>query len=338
MPQSDIATIDGITDQKILISPLDWGLGHAARCVPLIRRLSENDNEVVVVTSPAVKLFLKQELEAIRFIHFIGYNISYSKTLPAWVKIALDYKRLRMIIKREEYLTEELAQREKPDLIISDNRFGFRSSHVKSVMISHQLQIMAPFFKTWVNAQNQFYLNKFNEIWVPDNYGKNNLSGELSNTKGIYKPVKFIGPLSRFEKQNNVTENIDLLILLSGPEPSRSILEEKLSQIDFSSLKKVVMIRGIKGGQKISNRSIEVMELVTGTQLSDIIARAKMVMCRSGYSTLLDIDAMQKKAILVPTPGQPEQEYLAKYWNEKEGFATLRQADVNEKTVLSYFS
>ena len=196
---------------------------------------------------------------------------------------------------------------------------------------------MAPFFKTWVNAQNQFYLNKFNEVWVPDNYGKNNLSGELSNTKGIYKPVKFIGPLSRFNKYDNVTEDIDLLILLSGPEPSRSILEEKLSQIDFSSLKKVVMIRGVKGGQKISNSSIDVMELVTGTQLSDIIARSKMVMCRSGYSTLLDINAMQKKAILVPTPGQPEQEYLAKYWKDKEGFATLRQADVNEKTVLSYF-
>ncbi len=310
-----------ISDKTIFISPLDWGLGHATRCVPIIKELSIN-NKVIIGTSSLNRSFFDKNFPTLQKINLPSYNISYSKNLPVWIKILIQWPKINAVIDEEKKLLEKIIIENKIDLVISDNRFGLYHKNVESIFITHQLNVQSPLFLGLANKKNKEYIHQFNKVWVPDHKNENErLSGQLSNSEGVKIPVEYIGPqsvLNDIEINSYNDEKCHLLILLSGVEPQRSILENKLLEKFKDSRKKIVLVRGSNSEFNAVNKNISVFNFAFDGELKKLILGAETVICRSGYSTLMDLHLLnKKKIILIPTPGQTEQEYLAEYWKEK---------------------
>ncbi|WP_317898760.1 glycosyltransferase [Aurantibacillus circumpalustris] len=320
--------------KTIFISPIDWGLGHASRCVRLIEDLSKN-NTVIIGTTPLTSFFFDRYFPKLQKVEVPSYKIAYSKRLPLWIKLLLQWPKIKRTIREEKKQLEKIVDRYKIDLIISDNRFGLSHPFVHSIFITHQLNVKTPFFSSIANNINRNYIHKFNEVWVPDfEDPKLRLSGELSDSSRIKTPVKYIGPqsaLTNFQTSNSNSEKYDYLILLSGVEPQRTILENCLLEKFKDSNKKIVFVRG--SNSKITNKStnIRLINFCFGEKLQSLIVNSETVICRSGYSTLMDLYLLNKKnIILIPTPGQTEQEYLADYFEKKFKCKKVLQREITE--------
>ncbi len=317
------------SNKNIIVAPLDWGLGHAARCVPLIIELQKK-NKVTVAVTPSIKKFILAELPTTTTVDVCSYNISYSKTLPVWLKILMQYFKIKKTIKQENKELEKLIAQHKFDLIISDNRFGFRNKDVTSIIITHQLTIQSPLFKNIATKINCDYLNQFDNVWVLDNETEN-LAGTISKGNLWLTKKHYLGPLSRLLPINKQTQKtIDVLILLSGVEPQRSILEKKLIEKFSNSNLSVVLVRGSETHFQ-SAKNITSYNLITTNELNELIEKSKTIICRSGYSTLMDLHAAKfdlSNLILIPTPGQTEQEYLGQHWKTKFGCKLFNQKEI----------
>jgi spore coat polysaccharide biosynthesis predicted glycosyltransferase SpsG len=306
-----------ISGKTILISALDWGLGHATRCVPLIHELKKN-NTVIIGVTPLTRTVFEEEFPGLQKVELPAYNVRYSKILPLWLKLLLSWPAIKAVIKQEEEIAGELVQKLKIDVLISDNRFGFRSKKAHSVFITHQLFLKTPFAAGIAQRINRKYINLFDEVWVPDyEQEANSLSGELSHGTHFHKNVKYIGPQSRLVKNEHLGIKYDVLFLLSGPEPQHSILASKLLQVtaEHDHLKFVLASSHFSAGNK---KNLEVYTAPTAAKLGELVAQSRKIVCRSGYSTLMDLHLLGKKdLVLIPTPGQTEQEYLARLWEQK---------------------
>lgn len=327
-------------NRHILVCPLDWGLGHAARCVPLIKQLKEQGNRVVAGCTSWQKEFLQSEVRDLEYVELFGYNVAYSIHTPLALKILWQFPRLRYLCLKEHAWLGSFVSSNKIDVVISDNRYGLYTPHAECVLITHQLQIPAPWLKDSVNQINRRYIEKFDVCWVPDYPGEEtSLGGKLSHTARQPANVKYIGPLSRFTKQPLSFPEFDVLVLLSGAEPQRSVLEEKLCAALRESGLKVCFVRGTAaaGAQPFAS-SFTVVDICNSSQLQDLLLRSRNIICRSGYSTLMDLHALGLKAILVPTPGQGEQEYLAELWRDRFGCAAIEQKNVSAPLIISLLS
>ncbi len=325
-------------NKKILLAPLDWGLGHAARCVPLIKQLQQQKNSLVIACTTVQKSFLQQEITGVTYVYLFGYNVRYASTLPLWIKIAWQMPRLCMVVRRENKWLANYLQKDKIDIVISDNRFGFYSKEVESIFITHQLNIQSPALKKLVNVVNASFIKNFNTCWIPD-YEKeqDRLSGVLSQPEQSLKNTIFIGPLNRFEKKETQEKKYDLLILLSGPEPQRTWLEEKLISVLLNTNYKIALVRGsyLPLSTKLHG-NFHVTDIASTSQLQELFNSSEKIICRSGYSTLMDLHALGLKALLIPTSGQTEQEYLATYWKDKFGFTFLEQKNISKENIEIY--
>lgn len=235
------------TKKRILVAPLDWGLGHATRCIPVISELIKQGAEVFVAASDKPLRLLQQEFPDLNFIRIPGYDIRYSKGKNMIWQMAASSPKIWLKIKQENSLLKKLIKRYKLDGIISDNRYGLWSEDIPSVIITHQLFIQSAIAQRLLHKITQNHLSKFDEVWVPDFEGDNNLSGKLSHGKEIPKNVIYIGPLSRFygRELSNQEYKYDLMGIFSGPEPQRSILEagiiEQIKKINIKAL----IVRGL---------------------------------------------------------------------------------------------
>lgn len=324
-------------NKTIFIAPLDWGLGHATRCVPLIRQLMKN-NRVILGVTPITKWILDEEFPELNQIELPSYKIKYSKKLPLWLKLGIDAPRISKAIREEHQLLNRLIPSHNIDVVISDNRFGLYSKKIHSVFITHQLFLKAPVFKGVAQRINKKYILRFNEVWIPDYKEEANcLSGELSHSKKhFHKNVRYIGPLSRLEDVKVKVEKnkYDQLILLSGPEPGRSLLEEALVKKYKGSAKNIALVRGSREKDALSikkKNEFTVYDLPAKEELKKLILSADTIICRSGYSTLMDMHYLgKKKLILIPTPGQTEQVYLAEYWKKKFKSIVCHEKDLGK--------
>ncbi len=332
--------MNGQKNRRILLAPLDWGLGHATRCIPIIRSLQEQGCEVVVASDGAVTALLGNEFPEMEIKILKGYGISYSKNASLFGSMLQQLPDILQSIKFEQQWLSDLLKKESFDLVISDNRPGFYSKQVPSVYITHQLLIHSGKGK-WLNRLLQQlhsrYMKKFTEVWVPDMEAENNLAGELSHpTNPIIHPV-YLGLLSRMQPTTSETR-YDLMILLSGPEPQRTILEEKLIA-QFSSFKgTVLLVRGLPNSTTSSLQlpeHIAVYNHLPANELQQAICSAQLIICRSGYTTLMDLVRLDKKAVLIPTQGQPEQEYLAQYMQQKQLFPSIEQRNIDLQGAIS---
>jgi len=325
---SDPDKINNLQKRKIrvLIAPLDWGLGHATRCLPIIYELLRKGCEVCVACNERQAHLMRTEVPDAQIIPLPGYNFRYSK-LGALNKLATIFQvpKILIAIKREHRWLRDVFKKESFDLIISDNRYGFYNQTAYSVFITHQLQIQVPgnkWLQRILQKWNYYFINRFNECWIPDFKVEPNLAGELSHPEVLPKiVVRYIGLLSRFENIVVSTRKpVDILILISGPEPQRTVLEEKIVDQLQKIKRSAIVVRGLPEMKDVrkSFNNISFFNHLPAQELNELMSNAQVVISRSGYSTVMDIIQLGKKSILVPTPGQTEQEYLAAYLMQKK--------------------
>ena len=330
-----------ISPLKVLVAPLDWGLGHATRCIPVIRSLLAANCLVFIAASGKVKALLEMEFPFLPIQYLPGYNITYaSNSWGLLFKIVAQIPRIISAIKQEQLWLQKVVQEEQIDVVISDNRYGLYHPAIISVFITHQLRIKAPwpFIEIILQKLNYHFINKYSACWVLDAPTSNNLAGDLSHP--VKKPVthlQYIGGISRFQKKEAELGR-HLLIILSGPEPQRTLLEN----IVVSDLKTftdpVILVRGLPQTKEtiLVQRNITVYNHLPSAELERNILEATFIISRCGYSTVMDLAVMQKKSILIPTPGQTEQQYLAKHLMKKNFALCIEQKKFRLKAALSF--
>ena len=327
--------------EKILICPLNWGLGHASRCIPIIRILEKNDYNVFLAACGNAYYLLEETFPHLPIFRFDDYNITYTKGKNLNRKIFFQTPGIFLNIFREHKKLKKLLRELEIDIVISDNRFGLWNKKIRSVYITHQIHIKAPgnnrIIEKLLFKVHGYFIRKYNVCWVPDFAGNFKLAGSLSGNDKLPGNAKYIGTLSRFSKpQEEITKDFDLCVLLSGPEPQRSIFEEIiLAQLKRSNYKAVVLLgQPSEHLQTIIDGRIHIFSSLLPDEIQNYILRSEVVVARSGYSTIMDMASLGSKAILVPTPGQTEQEYLADYLSEKNIFHTVSQDDFNLDSAM----
>lgn len=320
--------------KKVLISPLDWGLGHATRVMPLIEHLDQNGVEVIVSSYGESHVFLKREFPALLHINHPGIEVNYPKN-GAWMAFHFLQKlpMLHAAIRSEWRMTQEIIAEYAPDLIISDNRYGVYSEVIPSVFITHQTQIKSPLFENSVNFINHRHINRFHQCWVPDDL-ENSLSGELSAHGKITTPVKRIGFLSTLRSQKSESQ-FDFCFVVSGPEPQRTLFQQKLLRIASEMPEKNFAL--ITNSQKNIDASanVKVFQHCKRETVHSVLLSAELIVSRPGYSTLMDLAGTHTKCLFIPTPGQTEQEYLAEELQKKNIARTVKQQELKAEHLLA---
>jgi uncharacterized protein (TIGR00661 family) len=318
---------------RILLAPLDWGLGHATRCIPIIRELIKQECEVWIAAEGAQESLLKTEFPQLSFLHLQGYRVKYARSKAGllWQMLIQSPKFLQVIKKEYEWL-KKAVDKHHFDIVISDNRYGLHHSKIPCVFITHQLTIKSPLGKwseSFLQKKNYSYINQFVECWVPDTE-ENGLAGELSHPQKLPgTKVQYIGSLSRFTKTNFAEINDHLLFILSGPEPQRTVLENKVVDEVSQYNGTATIVRGLPADHSLipSTNMIRFYNHLPADALNDEMQKAEYIISRTGYSTVMDIAALQKKSILIPTPGQTEQEYLGEYLSAKQFAVCVSQKE-----------
>lgn len=325
-------------DKRILVAPLDWGLGHASRCIPVIQELIAQGAQVIIGADKQPMKLLKNEFPDCEAVRVPGMNISYPKHLSMSTFMALKAPHFFQTISKEQENLKLIVENYKIDGVISDNRYGLYNKDKPSILITHQLFIQAPIFKNLLKKLTAKYISKYYCCWIPDIQGENNLSGILSHQSTNLKNLRFVGPLSRFmNHQNDSSKNQkfkrELMIVLSGPEPTRSQFEKlilnQLKHLDIEAL----LVRGIvenSPSKKLNKKGkIQVKNHLSSKEMLQEIQDSEIILCRSGYSSVMDLAVINKKAIIVPTNGQTEQEYLAKHLSNNKFLYSTTEKDLN---------
>jgi uncharacterized protein (TIGR00661 family) len=319
--------------KRILVAPLNWGIGHATRCIPIINALIDHNYEVILAAEGRPLHLLSVEFPKLEIIRFADYNINYSKYLPMSISMLLQTPKLLWNIKKEQAALQSIIKDYTIDGVISDNRFGLYSKAIPCAFITHQLQIQSPYFSDSMRNFNYKYINKFDACWVIDDE-KNNLAGSLSKPNTLPNNTIYIGTQSRFEKQES-KKKYDFLAIVSGPEPQRTILEKGLVNALKDRTEKSLIVLGkpeLNTSEKIGSLSLK--SHLNAKELNTAILQSELIICRPGYSTIMDLAKLEKKAIFIPTPGQTEQEYLAENFMSKGICYSQNQSDFNFELAL----
>ncbi len=333
------------TKKTVLIAPLDWGLGHAARCMPLINELQKYHLRIIIAAEGPVKTMLKKEFPNIQIIQLSGYRIQYGKNKHWFAfKLFLQLPKIIITIYKEHLWLKKVVKNYSINAVISENRFGLYHNSVTCVYITHQLFIKTGnrFSEIIVSKIHNWVIKKYTQCWVPDFKGQQNIAGALSHPKKMPANVQYIGCLSRFEKKEITQKEFALLIILSGPEPQRTIFENVLLSQLSNFNDKVLFVRGLPDNleeailPKIISSKINIVfkNYLTAQQLNVAIPQSALVISRSGYTTIMDLLKLGQKAVLVPTPGQTEQEYLARYLLHQNIFYSIAQQNFLLQDVI----
>lgn len=318
-------------EYRVLIAPLDWGLGHATRCIPIIKELIQLNCEVLIVADKKIFSLLKNEFPNAVFLRHKGYEIEYSRYRNLFaLTLFFQIPKIIFSIFREKKWINNAIREHSIHAVISDNRFGMYSKEIPSIYITHQLCIKTGNIFTDIIAQkmHNYFIKKYTACWIPD-FKINGLAGELSHPQKIPENVTYVGALSRFNLLGDVEIIYDLLISISGPEPQRTIFENEILKQLKTFQGKVFLIRGLPSEKNVLKdfNSIKIKNHLAADELNKAMQQSKIIISRSGYTTVMDLAALRKKAILIPTPGQKEQEYLAKYLFQKQYFFSTQQKD-----------
>ena len=290
---------------------------------------------------------LTLEFNEISFVHLDGYEFEYGDSAnTTFYKVIRQIPKILTRIKSENAWLKGYLTEKKVDLVISDNRFGFYSAEVPSIYITHQLAIrtgLGRLVDGMIRRKNYSYINRFKECWVPDT-GSDGLAGVLSHPNRLpVVPVKYLGTLSRFEDCDPGRlpgPAPYLMILISGPEPQRTIFERLvLDELkDYNGT--AILLRGLPGSDSTiaSSPKLIIHNHLPAKQLNDLLCKVKVIVSRPGYTSVMDLMKLKKKCIFIPTPGQTEQEYLAGYLYEKKFAMAYRQKNFSLKKALQRFN
>jgi UDP-N-acetylglucosamine transferase subunit ALG13 len=327
--------------KRILVAPLDWGLGHTSRCVPIIKELQLQEAKVIVACNVHQKMYLQQEVADVEYILREGYNIRYAKSkLGLMLRLVAQVPKLLSSIIGEHAWLQVIVETRKINGVISDNRYGLYTKKVPCIFITHQLQIQVPIGKSIVHRMNQYFIKQYRQCWVPDFDGENSLSGILSNADG-YENVKKIGILSRFAKENHLVNHTQkphsVLCILSGPEPQKTMLMQlmvnQIKEINYS----LTIVGDANAETKTSSEKINYISIADTNTLHQLILSHQYIITRSGYSSMMDLHQLGRHAIIIPTPGQTEQEYLGEYLMQKKWHLSANQSSFNlQKSIVAF--
>ncbi|MFA5418250.1 MAG: glycosyltransferase [Bacteroidales bacterium] len=318
------------TQKTVVVCPLDWGLGHATRMVPVIELLLRFGARVVIAADNRPLAFLKQRFPEGIFEKLPGYTPKYPR-YGALMPLVLmtNYPLMMMKARAAQNLLLRIVKKYQAGIVISDNRYELSIPGVYSIFVTHQLHIQTngwqKLFKSFITSNIKAYLNRYDEVWIPDFAGTPNLSGMLSHPPiNIKLKQSYVGLLSRFAQINCSPGHpgYDIVVLISGPEPQRSLLENKLTKQALSLDIKALIIKGQpENSEEYQQGNVHFLSHANDHQIAEFIAGAGLVISRPGYSTLMDLAFLQKKAACIPTPGQTEQLYLAnKLMEEKMAY------------------
>lgn len=315
--------------KRILVAVLNWGLGHAARCIPLISELQAHGHHVILAADGRAGILLQKEFPTLQYIKLPAYNIRYGSSNMI-LNMAWQWPKVLFAAVREHKKIRALVSQDRIDLIISDNRFGCFNPKIKSIFITHQVWIKTPFsfLSFLVNRFNHWGIKRFDECWIPDWHLEPRLAGDLSRPIPNH-PHRYLGILSRMTPrlEEITVKKHSIVAILSGPEPQRTRFEQLIIKQAKVLDRPMLLIQGKAEVQTVEKKEgkITVLPFVSGKDLNAILLKADLVLCRSGYSSVMDLLMLGKRAILVPTPGQTEQEYLAELCLEKGWFYSQPQ-------------
>lgn len=328
--------------KRVLVAPLDWGLGHATRCIPIIRALQARGCSVLLAASGDALQVLRQEFPSLFYATLPAYRPRYPAEGESMVWVmAQQLPKFLRVIRREHIALERIVREQSVDLVIADNRYGCWSASVPSIFITHQCTILMPRRFGWlasiVARMNQRSIKRFTRCWLPDYPGEASLAGKLVECG---EPVRgsgqrYIGALSRLLPATPRQKRYDLVCVFSGPEPQRTLLEQLVTaQVNASTLR-VLIVRGLPGGRTLPplETRAEVVNFLASDALQEALEVSHCVLARSGFSTVMDLAHVGGNAIFVPTPGQTEQAYLAARLTEKKVAYSVAQQDFHLDTA-----
>jgi len=328
--------------KRVLIVPLDWGLGHATRCLPIIYELKRRGATVFLAGDGGVAELLKNSVPDAVLLPLKGYRIHYSSGSRFFI-LHLIFQSFSFLksIRNEHRWLKQIIMEHQIDVVISDNRFGMWTKSKPCYFITHQLQIITNSRLTDFIAKriNWYFIKKFSCCWIMD-HKDNGLAGLLSHPK--HPPpfcFRYLGLSSRFKKSETLKSE-HILFLISGPEPSRTQFENIILQQIEDVDQPVILVRGLPDEKNLlshQNNQLVAYNHLNSETLADLIASASVVICRAGYSTLMDLATLQVHAIIVPTPGQTEQEYLSSYLHQKKLFFQCRQEQFKLEEVIKQY-
>lgn len=333
-----LAYLKTVTGKRILIAPLDWGLGHAVRCIPIIYHLLSNYNEAILAVTASTRPVLQKAFPKCTFIEVPPYRVVYPFNTMI-INMFLQAPRIFINTWREYFWLQRIIEQYEIDAVISDNRFGLFSNKCPTVFITHQIQIPTPNpLTSWFSSfVHQLYIKKFDTCWIPDWPDEKALAPALSIPKSVSFKYRHIGWLSNAVLIPDLERKWDALFVLSGPEPLRTTLEvairKQLSAINGQFL----IIRGTTTETKnswISSPHVHTIDLASRSEINEAISRTDILVSRSGYTTLMDLSVWQKPALLIPTPGQYEQVYLGSYLHKQRFAFCVKQNQLDLKVHL----
>ena len=325
---------------NIFVSPLEWGLGHAGRMIPLVRNLRAKGHNVFIGSGEEHLAFFRKEIPGLKYIVFPGFRIRYSGWLPQYLVIIVKIPMLLYHSIREHARLKKIIREHSVDIVISDSRIGLWNNKVKSVLVMHFPRIPFPYrFRFMEKAGiclSKLVIKKFSYCYIPDLEGRENLTGKLSHDLTLPVNARFIGILSRFSnyaiKDIAVSRKFRYLVILSGPEPQKGILKKKLFEI-LSRKNEQTIILGAdpsSGSTEYVSGKITYLKHLPEEQMAQLLLSCDMIITRSGYTTIMELVSINRSAILIPTPGQTEQEYLAQYLSDKSWFTSITQKELND--------
>jgi UDP:flavonoid glycosyltransferase YjiC (YdhE family) len=325
---------------KVLVAPLNWGVGHATRCIPIIRFLIKRGDEVHIASDGQALELLHSYFPDLPLHELPPLTISYTRRLPLYFAFPCMGLRLFVHYLKDRKAIKQLVEAEHFECIFSDNRYGIHSPKAKSYLITHQLRVCFGSRYEWLERLSTRIIRRlaspFNACLVPDYDSANNLAGRICKPIDGLK-VLYTGPQSRYpiDEPDIPLPSYDLLIILSGPEPQRTQLERVIASLAECSVKRIMLVRGTKAAPtEPLPLNISTLDFAGDLMLQTLIKSSKAIIARAGYSTIMDLNALGRGAVLVPTPHQPEQEYLATWLDGKRGFIRGEQ---NKKSLEGYF-
>ena len=338
---------------RVLVCPLDWGLGHATRCIPLIRALQANGHQVRIGAAGGGLGLLRGEFPELDVFEFPGYRVRYAVSPRLFLPVMLwQLPRVLSGMREESRRLEKILADHPADVVISDGRYGVRPRRLPGIFITHQVFIRIPgrfpglaWAERILLALNLRRLRAFDAVWVPDFPGTDSLSGSLSHKPGAPANLEFIHPLSRFTESAVPAPEVDILAVVSGPEPQRTLFERILHNQMMGMQGTRVLVRGLPGGVgalPASSHTISAIvpggltefDHLSGAELAGLFGAARMVVARSGYTTVMELAGLgARAALMVPTPGQSEQEYLADHLEQAGAAIRMDQHSIDLRSA-----
>jgi hypothetical protein len=325
--------------ERIFIAPLNWGLGHATRTADLLLTIMQRYPEATIKlgSDGAAAAWLRQRFPEFEVIELPGYHIRYPRGKALVARLVMAAPGILARILHERRALRKILKKYPADLLISDNRYGIYHPRCFSVFVTHQLEVQPPEGRTlrgvfrWLNRLHRAYIQRFDQCWVPDYQDDPGLAGKLSHPQFVPSNVVYIGPLSRFRWINRASDPrppVELLCLISGPEPQRTMFLNQIARQLTELSVRTVILAGTpeKAVVDLGLDHVTCYPNLPDEKLLALIRSAQLIVSRSGYSTIMDLHIAQRRALFVPTPGQTEQEYLARWYAEK-GWALVQQQD-----------